>query len=333
MTLAVVLAGGFGTRMRPLTDLRPKPALPVAGVPLLGRQLRGLADAGITDTVVATGYRADVLRGLVGDGSDHGVRVRYVHEDAPLGTGGALALALRDVPADQAVVVANGDQLTRHDLRAQLDRFAETGADLCIHARHETDARPFGLLDLDGDRITAFREKPATPVAGVVNSGTYVLHAGLLHDVPENTTVSLEREVFPQLIARGGTVIAHLEDAYSLDVGTPRALLRATQDVLATAGETARIDAADVAPDAVVDGGSWVGTGAQVAAGARIHRSIVMPGATIGEHAVLTDSIVAHDGFVAPRVHLHGCVLGEHSRALTDLPDGATLPAGSDRPS
>ena len=328
MPVAVILAGGLGTRMRPLTDLRAKPALLVAGTPIVGHQLRWLASAGIRRVVIATSYRAKDLRSVLDDGSEFGVAVSYVQEAEPLGTGGALALATRAMDPHQAVVVLNGDQLTGHDLEAHLLAFAEGGVAVTIHARRVDDARAFGLLELDGDQVRGFREKPTEPVAGVVNAGTYILRAGVLRDVPSDTAVSLEREVFPRLIADGSVVTAYLEDAYCLDVGSPRALLRANRDAVARTGATARVDGA-VASSATVNGHSYVGTGAAVGADAVVHGSVLMPGCVIGDGTKIERSIVAQTAVVAAGVRLQDNVIGEGARVSSSLEPGAVVPTGA----
>ena len=325
---AVILAGGLGTRMQPLTDLRPKPSLLVVGIPLVGHQLRWLSQAGVHDALIATSYRADVLHAALGDGSEFGAAVSYLHEPAPLGTGGALALATRTMNPDDVVVVLNGDQLTGHDLEAQLLFFAHTGASVTIHARRVNDARAFGLLELDGDQVRGFCEKPAEPTPGVVNAGTYILRAGVLHDVPSDTVVSLEREVFPRLIADGSVVTAYLEDAYCLDVGSPRALLQANRDAVARTGANARIEGM-VASSATVDGHSFVGRGAVVGAEAVVHGSVLMPGCVAADGTKIERSIVAQTAVVAEGVRLQYNVIGEGARVSSSLEPGAVVPTGA----
>lgn len=296
--------------MRPLTDLRPKPALLVAGTPLVGHQLRWFAAAGIESVRIATGYRAETLEAVIGDGCDYGVAVTYVQESSPLGTAGALAAATRGLDPDTAVVVANGDQLTRHSLRAQLHAFHASSSAASIHARWVEDARPFGLLQLQDDRVIAFREKPAERVPGTVNAGTYVLRAGALASVPPDTAVSLERQLFPALIDDGALVTAYVEDAYCLDVGSPRALLQANLDEVARTGMPARVDG-EPGPEVIADGHSWVGSGATVGARSRVHASVLMPGCIVGDDCDVVDSIVAQHAIVASGVRLRGNVIGE----------------------
>lgn len=307
---AVVLAGGLGNRMRPLTDLRPKPALLVAGVPLLAHQLIRLRDHGIRDVVVATGYRADVLRTLVGNGSRYGVRVRYVHEARPLGTGGALALAVAGLAPDAVVTVVNGDQLSGHDLTRQIRCLLEDDAEVVLHARDVADARPFGLLTLGGDRVTGFQEKPTAAVAGTINAGTYALRAGLIQQMaPPARMLSLEREVFPRLIDRGDRIVALRHDAYWLDVGTPAALLRANLDAVAPADH-------------------WRAPDARVGPGTQVVRSVLMPGAAVGANCRISDSIVAHGATVAGGLDLRWVVVGENARVERQPAPGTAIGSG-----
>lgn len=187
---AVILAGGYGTRMLPLTQHRPKHLLPIGDEPVIAHQLRQLAVAGVTSVTLATSYHADAFLPVLGRGEAYGLELRYTREPEPLGTAGALLVACEGLGlcVDDDVIVVNGDLVSTHSLRAQLDAHrrtwdAETEALglepttplVTIHGRHVENTSPFGLLHLDGDRVTAFEEKPASAPPGTVNAGTYVV--------------------------------------------------------------------------------------------------------------------------------------------------------------
>lgn len=326
---AVILAGGLGTRMRPLTDHRPKPLLPVAGVPIARRQLDWLRAAGITDVVLATSYRADQFAPVVADASRDGMRVRTAVEDEPLGTAGGLTHACEqfDLTGNDSIVVVNGDQLTEHDLARQVEAFDHArrarGALVSIHARWVDDARPFGLLDVDGSgRVRGFVEKPTEEIAGVVNAGTYVVAAEALPllrraDPPADAVapprpISLEGHAFPHLIDAGTVVLAHRQDAYCLDVGTPAALVRASRDAVLRDHEDRLLDRdTTVHPRSTVTDGSFVGAGATVALGATVSGSVIMPGAHVGAEASVVDSVVGSGAMIGMGATVDGCAIGD----------------------
>lgn len=227
---AVILAGGLGSRMGDLTRDTPKSVLLVAGEPLIAHQLRRLVAAGVTDIRLATGHLGDVVEAALGDGAAWGARLSYSREPEPRGTGGALALAGRDVADDDVVLVLNGDLLTDHDLTAQVTHFEETGADVSIHVREVEDPRRFGVVLTDGDRVTGFLEKPEDPPSNLVNAGTYVFRGSVLTSLPGRFPMSVEFDVFPQLITEGRRVVAYRETAYFKDVGRPEDLASAEAD-------------------------------------------------------------------------------------------------------
>lgn len=315
---AVVLAGGYGTRLLPFTRRTPKHLLPIGDEPVIAHQLHRLAAAGVESVVLATSYHADAFRPALGDGDAYGVRLRYSREEHPLGTGGALrhACGLLDLASDDDVLVLNGDLITEHDLGAQVAahrahrecavRAGDAPPVLAtIHGRAVPHASAYGLLHLDeAGRVTAFEEKPPGAPAGVVNAGTYVVSPALVDLVPVDAVVSLEREVFPEASERGG-VFVHRDDAPFHDIGTPAALLAAN---LAWARER-DLDAVDLragavagTPDAGAISGSLLLGGSRVAADAIVNGCIIGPGAVVGAGAVLDDCVIGDDAVVTPGV-------------------------------
>lgn len=351
MLEAVLLVGGQGTRLRPLTVTTPKQMLPVAGVPLLTHQLVRLRDVGVTHVVLATSYRAEAFSEYFGDGSRLGLTVTYVVEDVPLGTGGAIgnvATRLASGP-DDPVVIVNGDNLSGHDLAGQLARHRATDADVTLHLVEVEDARAFGCVPCDDDgRVLAFLEKMPEPVTRWVNAGCYVFRRSVTGTIPAGRPVSVERETFPQLLASGGRVFAWRETAFWSDVGTPTAFLRASADLVggralsaAVPGAPAErlVDASAVVEvGAVVDGGSAVGPGAVVEAGARVHGSVVMAGARVGaavveRSAVGVGSVVETGAVLVDAVVGDGAVIGSGNelRLGARVWPGVTLPPTSVR--
>lgn len=231
---AIVLAGGRGERLRPLTDDCPKPLLEVGDRPLIGHVLDRLAVAGVRDVVVSTAYRSEQFPIVLGDGSAYGVRLRFSAEHPALGTGGAVLRAWSlivggDGPAPEAVVVLNADQLSRHDLSAQLQQFARSGPGGLLHVRFAADRSASGAVEVGPmNRVTSFREKPTNSGPGLINAGCYVFDPSLLQQPSGHPrTVSLERVLLPEWIRRGQVIEAFRDDARGLDVGTPDALAEA----------------------------------------------------------------------------------------------------------
>ena len=340
---AVLLVGGQGTRLRPLTVATAKPMLPTAGVPFLTHQLARLAAAGAVHVVLATSYRAETFEEHFGDGSALGLELEYVTEPEPLGTGGAIrhvAARLRAGPGDP-VLVLNGDILSGHDLRAQLDRHVAGGADATLHLTQVEDARPFGSVPTDDrGRVTAFLEKSPRPVTDQVNAGCYVFRRAVLEEIPAGQVVSVERETFPALLARGASVLGHLERTYWLDVGTPAAYVRASADLVlgrvpspalpAPPGEALVLPGARVDPSARLAGGTTVGAGARVGAGAVVEGSVLADGSAVEDGAVVRDSALGHGAQVGRDCILQDVVVGDDARlgAANELRAGARVWGG-----
>lgn len=303
---AVILAGGLGTRMGPLTRNCPKPLLPVGDEPLVVHQFRRLAEVGVDDVVLATSYRAGDFAPALGDGSRWGVHLTYVTEDAPAGTGGGLRQALRSRSWDgvEAIFVLNGDLLTTHDMTAQLAAHRQAHAVATIHAFGVEDASAYGLLHTDGARITGFEEKPERGGPGLVNAGTYVVDLRIADLCgADGDVVSLEREVFPAVIRAGLPVVAHADETPFLDVGSPAALLRANLDWATRHGASALTAQAQIADDAHV-ADSVIMAGTRVEAGAEIRGCVIGRNVTIGAGAHLTNCVLGDGNVVEANAHL-----------------------------
>ncbi len=333
MTEAVLLVGGQGTRLRPLTEHTPKPMLPVAGIPVTEHQIARAREAGVTRVILGTSYRAEVFRDHFGDGEALGVELVYATEDEPLGTGGAIAHVaplLRSGPNDP-VLVFNGDVLSGVDLTALVQTHLDTDADVTLYLTRVADPRPFGLVPTDdSSRVLAFLEKPQTPeeiVTDQINAGCYVFRRSVIDTIPTGRPVSVEREIFPGLLSSGAPVFAFVDDGYWLDLGTPLSYVRGSCDlVLGVApspllegrtGSSLVLEGAQVHESAVLTAGSCVGRNARVDAGALVEGSVVMHGAVVGEGAQLSNCVIGNGAMVEPGAIVSGVILA----------DGATVGA------
>ena len=294
MAVAILLVGGFGTRLMPLTKNTPKPMLTVAGVPVTEHQLAMAKAAGITEIVLATSYLSEVFIPYFGDGSKWGMKIKYAVEREPLGTGGAIRNAAKLLDLTESVVILNGDVLSSHNLAEQIRQHEAHDADVTLHLTEVKDARAFGCVPTDSDgRVSAFLEKMENPVTNQINAGCYVFNPRVIATIPLDTVVSVERETFPQLVASGAKVFGYLENAYWLDIGTPRALLKASIDIVKRSGDFLAMPGSTIDPTAVITGGSCIGPGTTVGAGTQIDSSIIEAGCVIGANATISDSFVA----------------------------------------
>jgi mannose-1-phosphate guanylyltransferase len=319
---AVVLVGGQGTRLRPLTSTTPKQMLPVAGRPMIERVLTHLSRHGVDEAVLSLGYRPDAFLAAYPGESCGGVHLVYAVEPEPLDTAGAVAFAARRSGIEEQFVVVNGDVLTGMDLSALLAFHRDRGATATISLTTVDDPSRYGVVATDRrGRVVAFVEKPAPEEApsNHINAGTYVLEPDVLDLIPSGRRVSIERETFPALVGKG-TLYALVSDADWVDAGTPATYLAVN---LATAGrEQGGID-----PTASIDPGAGVrdaviGPGVVVGAGAVIEGSVVHAGARIGRDAVIRDSIIGEGAVIGERATVEGLtVLG----AGTEVAAGAKL--------
>ncbi|PZT72097.1 MULTISPECIES: sugar phosphate nucleotidyltransferase [unclassified Streptomyces] len=347
---AILLVGGKGTRLRPLTVYTPKPMVPAAGVPFLTHQLARARAAGVEHIVLATSYLAEVFEPYFGDGSSLGLHIEYVTEREPLGTGGAIrnvAHRLASGP-DEPVLIFNGDILTGLDIRALVASHARSGADVSLHLTRVEDPRAFGLVPTDQTgRVTAFLEKPQTPeeiVTDQINAGAYIFRRSVIDTIPAGRPVSVERETFPGLLAEGAHLQGMVDSTYWLDLGTPQAFVRGSADLVlgrapspavpGRCGDSLTLPTASVAPDAKLSGGTVIGAGAVVGAGARIDGSTVLAGAVVEPGAVITDSLVGEGARIGARTELTGVVVGDNAEVGADneLREGVRVWCGARLP-
>ncbi|MDT5208192.1 MAG: mannose-phosphate guanylyltransferase [Mycobacterium sp.] len=318
---AVVLVGGMGTRLRPLTLSAPKPMLPTAGLPFLTHLLSRIADAGIEHVVLGTSYKAGVFESEFGDGSKLGLQIDYVVEDEPLGTGGGIANVSEKLRHDTALVF-NGDVLSGADLRALLDCHENNGADVTLHLVRVGDPRAFGCVPTDSDGVvTAFLEKTQDPPTDQINAGCYVFKREVIDRIPKGRALSVEREVFPGLLSEGLRVCGYVDSTYWRDMGTPDDFVRGSADLVrgiapspalgGHRGEELVHDGASVAPGALLIGGTVVGRGAEIGAGARLDGAVIFDGAQIGAGAQIERSIIGFGARIGPRALIRDGVIGD----------------------
>jgi mannose-1-phosphate guanylyltransferase len=310
---AVVLVGGFGTRLRPLTEDVPKPLLPVGQRPIIEHVVRSLAAGGVTEVVLALGFRPDTFSAAYPDGTCDGVPLRYAVEPEPLDTGGAISFAAREAGIDDTFFVVNGDVLTDLDVRALLAFHREQGAEATIHLTPVEDPSSFGVAALDGEgRVLRFVEKPPRDAApsNMINAGTYVFEPSMIDRVPVGGKVSIERVVFPAVAAES-RLFALCTDDYWIDTGRPEFYRQANLDAVSgcrrTVLEPGRGEGAKV--DGSVDG-SVLGARVEVAAGADVRASVLLSGARVGRGAVVVNSVLGRDADVGAGAVLDDVVLG-----------------------
>ncbi|MEU9302549.1 NDP-sugar synthase [Streptomyces sp. NPDC048269] len=355
MTEAILLVGGQGTRLRPVTVNTPKPMVPTAGVPFLAHQIARAAAAGVTHIVMATCYLAEVFEPYFGDGSEFGVHLEYVVEEEPLGTGGAIrnAAQLLTGGPDSAVLVFNGDILTGLDIAGLVASHKTADADVSLHLVQVDDPRAFGLVPTDSEgRVLAFTEKPQTPeeiITDQINAGCYVFRRSVIDSIPAGRPVSVERETFPGLLASGATLHGVTENTYWMDLGKPEFIVQASADLVrgvvsspavpGRRGEFLVLDGAQVAAGAKLSGGTVVGAGARIEAGAVVKGSIVLEDAVIGADAQVSAALIGARASVGARTVLDGAVIGDDAvvgadnelRAGARVWCGAQLPAAAIR--
>jgi mannose-1-phosphate guanylyltransferase len=322
---AIVLVGGEGTRLRPLTSDVPKPAVTLVDRPFLAYAIEWLAAHGVTEVVLACGFLPDVLRAALADEEERaGVAITYVAEPEPLGTAGAIRFAAEALGErlEDRFLALNGDVLADLDLSALVRAHEERGARATIGLHPVDDSSAYGLVHCDEEgRVLEFLEKTGETTPGEINAGAYVLDRSVLDLVPAGRAVSIEREVFPRLVGDG--LCGLLLDGYWMDIGTPGRYLQASWDILEGRVETRVHPTAPgllVGGDAVVDEEASVGPRAVVSGGCRIDRgaevvdSVLLEGCTVGRDAIVQASILAPGAEVEPGAQLVNAVVGRDER-------------------
>jgi mannose-1-phosphate guanylyltransferase len=323
---AVVLVGGEGTRLRPLTLSAPKQMLPIVGVPMIERVLVHLVSHGVDAAILSMGYLPNAFLEAYPEGVAAGVRLTYAVEPEPLDTAGAVRFAATFGRVDDTFVVVNGDVLTDLDLTGLLAFHRERRAEGTIALHPVPDPSAFGVVPTDPDgRVTAFVEKPPRDEAPTnqINAGTYVLEPSVLERIPTGGRVSIERETFPAMV-RDGSLFARSDDGYWLDTGTPAAYLQAHHDLvsgrrghkldanLRDRGDGVYLEGVSTI-DGEVIGPSVIFGGSTVAAGARVERSVVGAGSVIASGAEVVDSVLMDGGHVAANAKVAGSIMGPHA--------------------
>jgi mannose-1-phosphate guanylyltransferase len=328
---ALVLVGGEGTRLRPLTLTQPKPAVPLVDRPSIRFMVDWLARHGVTEVIMACGFRADDLRSALGDAVPGGPSIRYVQEEEPLGTAGPVRLAGDLGLLADRFMVLNGDVLTDLDLTALQRQHADTGAAVTLALYPVDDPSSYGLVRrAPTGEVLGFLEKPEPEQIDTdeINAGAYVVERSVLELIPPGRAVSIEREIFPRLVGRG--LYGRRLEGYWMDIGTPARYLQASWDILEGTVETDHDGSgpfvgagAEVAAEATVEPRAVVRDGSVVEAGAAIVESVLLDRCRIGPRARVSGSILAPEVEVGERATIVGAVIGRAAR----IEPGVELPA------
>ncbi len=320
---AVVLVGGKGTRLRPLTLSAPKPMLPTAGVPFLAHLLSRIRAAGVRRVVLGTSYLPETFSDHFGNGAVLGLEIAYVVEEQPLGTGGGIRNVAKYLTSDD-VLVFNGDVLCGTDLGAVVDTHRRTAADVTLHLVRVQDPRAYGCVPTDAHgQVLEFLEKAEDPPTDQINAGCYVFRRSVIEAIPEGRPVSVERETFPGLLAAGARVSGHVDNAYWRDMGTPADLIHGSADLVrgvapssalpGPTGEALLLEGAEVAEGALVFGGTTVGRGVRIGAGARVEGSMLFDGAVVGAGAIIEHSVIGAGARVEESASVADTVVGDRA--------------------
>jgi mannose-1-phosphate guanylyltransferase len=326
---AIILVGGQGTRLRPLTTDTPKPMLPIGGVPVIKHQIYKLKDAGITNIVLGTSFKAEIFEEAFGDGSSMGVKLTYAFEEEPLGTGGAIRNAAKKLncDSDAPVVVFNGDIMCNLDVADLVKHWVETESDVCLYLTNVDDPKAFGLVPTDENHnVLAFTEKPQTEaeiITHQINAGCYVFKRSIIDTIADDRPVSVERETFPQILKSNLKMTGFVYDGYWLDLGTPQSFIKGSRDfvhglIKSSAfphlGTEALVKkSARISTDSTVNGGSFIDDNVVVKGHSKIVGSAIFSSATIGENCIIKNSIIGSNAIIASGTVIKDAIIGNRA--------------------
>jgi mannose-1-phosphate guanylyltransferase len=319
---AVIMAGGEGTRLKPLTNTRPKPLLPVLGRPCIEYVINSLASAGVEEIFIACGYRSQDIVKTLGDTTRSGAKIVYAYEETPMGTAGAVKLLQERLHG--TFIVGSGDTLTDADLGHLIDFHFEKKAFVTMSLTEVERPEQFGIVGVNAEgRIERFKEKPKPEevFSNVINAGTYVLEPEALDHVPTGTKYDFSKNLFPDLLQQGKVLCASPLKGYWKDIGRPKDLFQANIDLAERRGQTITIRGALCkgkiagsgfnAEGAKIFGPVYVGTGARLGKGTSITRSAIGKESTLGEKVSVEDSLMLDRCQIGAGAILKGSILGE----------------------
>jgi mannose-1-phosphate guanylyltransferase len=326
---AIILVGGQGSRLRPLTTDTPKPMLPIGGIPVIQHQIYKLKDAGITKIILGTSFKAEIFKDAFGDGSSMGVSLEYAFEEEPLGTGGAIRNAGKLLTNDPSspVVVFNGDIMCNLDIASLVKHWKDNQADVSLYLTTVEDPKAFGLVPTDeSNNVLAFTEKPKTDaevITNQINAGCYVFKHSIIDTIPDDRPVSVERETFPQILQSKLKMTGYIDTGYWLDLGTPQSFIVGSRDFVhglikssafphlgteALVKKTARISS-----DAVVNNGSFIADSVVIKGNTKVSGSAIFEGAVIGDNCIIKNSIVGKNVVIASGTVLRDAIIGNRA--------------------
>jgi mannose-1-phosphate guanylyltransferase len=327
VTEAILLVGGYGTRLKPLTIHTPKPMLKVAGFPVTQHQISKAKNAGIDHIVLGTAFKAEVFKTYLGDGSFMGVKLDYAYEPVQLGTGGGIRNASQFLTCgpEDPVVIFNGDVLTGVDIKNVLKIWKESNADVALYLTKVKNPKAYGLVPTDNKgNVLAFLEKPEKEediVTDQINAGMYVFKRKIIDTIPTEKVVSVEREVFPNLLKNNYKVIGVVDESYWLDLGTPQAFIKGSSDLVTGEIDTGLVknksskligENVKINENVEILNGSYVGNNSSIGQNSKLDNCVIGENVLIGKNCVITSSIIASGSKIGDDCKIFDSVIADN---------------------